>query len=74
MTRVHLRIGKSGITDGIIEELNHQFEHSDPLTIKFLKNFREAHDRKTAAQELAQRTHSTVKRFVGGTLILTRNH
>jgi len=74
MTIVHLRVGKAGITESLIEEIKKQILESDPLTIKFMQNFRESHDRKQAAQEIADKTGFKIKKFVGGTLTLTRKH
>lgn len=71
---VHLQVGKNGITDGVIDDLNNKFEDTDPLVVKMNSAFTDTHDRKAAAQELADKTKSTVESLVGGTVILTRKH
>lgn len=71
-TAIHLRIGKSGITEGLIEEIKHQIRRNDPLAIKLLKSFRDAEDRKQAAQSLADATGTHVKSLRGGILLLSR--
>ncbi len=74
MTIVHIRVGKAGITQGLIDEIQRQIIDTDPLTVKMMQNFRETQDRKQAAQELADKTETRIQKFVGGTLILTRKH
>lgn len=74
MSIVHLRVGKAGITPELLEEIERQITASDPLTIKLMQSFRQAHDRKQAAQEIAEKTRTRIHKFVGGTLILTRKH
>lgn len=71
---VHLQLGKAGITQGVIDELNNKLEHTDPVVVKMNQGFREANDRKEAATTLAEQTSSRQQSLVGGTLILTRKH
>ncbi len=72
MDTVHLRVGKNGITEGLLEEIRSQLQRTDPLTIRLLPSFCEGNDRKAAAQDIASRTKSRVLKLTGGTLLLTR--
>ena len=72
--KIHLQIGKNGVTPGLIVELNNKLMQTDPVVIKLLKSFRENNDRKVAAQELADKTNSRIQKIVGGTVTLTRKH
>ena len=69
---VHLKIGKNGITEGIITDITEKFKTNKELVIKMNQAFRDSNDRKQAAQDLAKQTNSTVSSLVGGTLILKR--
>jgi RNA-binding protein YhbY len=69
---VHLQLGKSGITDGVVIDINDKFRQQDPLVIKMNRTFKDMFDRKEEADRLAALTKSNVKSLVGGTLILTR--
>ena len=71
---VHLQLGKAGITQGVIDELNTKLENTDPVVVKMNQGFRESNDRKEAAATLAEQTNSRQQSLVGGTLILTRKH
>ncbi len=67
-----LRLGKRGIDDKIIEEIQLHLKKRKLIKIKFLKAFMENYNRRTIGDEIAKRTHSRVILQVGGVLVLFR--
>lgn len=67
-----LNIGKNGITDTLIEELNKQIKANRLVKVKVLKSAEEGKDLKTIADELAEATRSTVIDIRGRTVALYR--
>ncbi len=67
-----LRIGKKGITLGIIQEINNQLKSRGIIKIKVLKNFIEEFNIsvKAVAEELSKRTNSKILEIRGKTFIL----
>jgi len=65
-----MRIGKSGITDHIIEDLKIHLKKRKLIKVKFLKSGIEGKDRKKLAEELASKTDSTVIQQVGFVVVL----
>ncbi|MEE9524990.1 MAG: YhbY family RNA-binding protein [Candidatus Woesearchaeota archaeon] len=64
-----LRIGKSGVTDGIIEEIKRQLRKRKLIKIKFLKSAIEG-SKKEFAEEIAERTRSELIHQVGFVIVL----
>lgn len=67
-----LNIGKNGITDTLIEELNKQIKANRLVKVKILKSAEEGKDLKVIADELAEATRSTVIDIRGRTVALYR--
>lgn len=67
-----LNIGKNGITDTLIEELNKQIKANRLVKVKVLKSAEEGKDLKTIADELAEATRSTMIDVRGRTVVLYR--
>jgi RNA-binding protein len=67
-----LNIGKNGITDNLIEELNKQIKANRLVKVKVLKSAEEGKDLKTIADELAEATRSTLIDVRGRTVVLYR--
>ncbi len=67
-----LNIGKNGITDTLIEELNKQIKANRLVKVKVLKSAEEGKDLKTIADELAEATRSTLIDVRGRTVVLYR--
>jgi len=65
-----LRIGKSGLTEGTINEIKRQLEKNKLIKIKLLKAALEDKDRKTLAKEIAQKTNSELIHQVGFIVVL----
>ncbi len=67
-----LNIGKSGVTDSLIEELLRQLKQNKLVKVKILKSALEDMDRKTIAEELAKRTGSKLIEIRGSSTVLYR--
>lgn len=69
-----LNIGKHGITEGVIAQLERDFTTKELLKVKVLRTFLEASGKKTReiAADLAQMTGSSVVQVVGHTLTLRK--
>ncbi len=67
-----LNIGKNGVTDTLIEELNKQIKASRLVKVKVLKSAEEGKDLKVIAEEIAAATRSTVIEVRGRTVVLYR--
>ncbi|AKB52617.1 RNA-binding protein YhbY [Methanosarcina barkeri str. Wiesmoor] len=67
-----LNIGKNGITDTLIEELNKQIKANRLVKIRVLKSAEEGKDLKAIAEEIAAATRSTVIEVRGRTVVLYR--
>jgi len=67
-----LNIGKNGITETLIEELNKQIKANRLVKVKVLKSAEEGKDLKTIADELAEATRSTLIDVRGRTVVLYR--
>jgi RNA-binding protein len=65
-----LNIGKNGITDTVIEELNKQIKANRLVKVKVLKSAEEGKDIKTIAEEIAGATKSTLIEVRGRTVVL----
>ncbi|MGB9929055.1 MAG: YhbY family RNA-binding protein [Methanosarcina sp.] len=67
-----LNIGKNGVTDTLIEELNKQIKARRLVKVRVLKSAEEEKDIKTIADEIAQATRSTLIEVRGRTVVLYR--
>ncbi len=67
-----LNIGKNGVTDTLIEELNKQIKANRLVKVKVLKSAEEGKDLKAIAEEIAAATRSTVIEVRGRTVVLYR--
>ncbi len=65
-------VGKSGLTDNLIEELFEQLKKNHLVKIKMLRSARYEHPRKELAALLAQRTHAVLVEVRGNTAVLYR--
>ena len=68
-----VRIGKSGLTESIINEIKIQLEKKNLVKVKFLKAFIQGRDKKELAMELAEKTGSTLIDKVGFVAVLCKN-
>jgi RNA-binding protein len=67
-----LNIGKNGITDALIEELNKQIKANRLVKVRVLKSAEEGKDIKTIANEIAEATKSTLIEVKGRAVVLYR--
>ncbi|HIH74648.1 MAG TPA: YhbY family RNA-binding protein [Methanosarcina sp.] len=67
-----LNVGKNGVTDTLIEELNKQIKANRLVKVKVLKSAEEGKDLKAIADELAEATRSTLIDVRGRTVVLYR--
>ena len=67
-----LNIGKNGVTDTLIEELNKQIKANRLVKVRVLKSAEEGKDVKVIAEEIADATRSTLIEVRGRTVVLYR--
>jgi RNA-binding protein len=67
-----LNIGKNGVTDTLVEELNKQIKANRLVKVRVLKSAEEGKDLKAIAEEIAAATRSTVIEVRGRTVVLYR--
>lgn len=67
-----LNIGKNGVTDTLIEELNKQIKANRLVKVKVLKSAEEGKELKVIAEEIAEATRSTLIEVRGRTIVLYR--
>ena len=65
-----IRIGKSGITEGVVKEIKKQLGRKKLIKIKCLKSFIAKKDKKAVAAELAEKTGSEIIHQVGFVIVL----
>lgn len=67
-----LRIGKNGLTNGVIGEIKLQLKKNRLIKIKLLKSFIQDKDKKELVKEISELTNSEIIEFVGFTLTLNK--
>lgn len=67
-----LNIGKNGVTDTLIEELNKQIKANRLVKVRVLKSAEEGKDLNAIAEEIAASTRSTLIEIRGRTVVLYR--
>jgi RNA-binding protein len=67
-----LNIGKNGVTETLIEELNKQMKVNRLVKVRILKSAEEGKDVKVIAEEIAKATRSTLIEVRGRTVVLYR--
>lgn len=65
-----LRIGKNGLTDGVVEELNKLLEKHALIKVKILKSALENDTKAFFFQQLATQTHSSLVDKIGLVAVL----
>ncbi|MDO8741361.1 MAG: YhbY family RNA-binding protein [Candidatus Woesearchaeota archaeon] len=64
------RIGKNGLTKGIIAEIKRQLKDKKIIKVKLLKSFIAGKDKKSIAKEIAEKTSSEIMQIIGFTITL----
>ncbi len=74
MKVVKINIGKNGITENVIREINFQLEKHGIVKVKMLKNFRMSSKKhkKELAQEIASKVNGKLVDFRGFVLTFKR--
>ncbi len=67
-----LNIGKNGVTESLIEELNNKLKVNRLVKVRVLKSAEDEKDLKTIADEIAVSTRSTLIDVRGRTVVLYR--
>ncbi|MBI2130020.1 YhbY family RNA-binding protein [Candidatus Woesearchaeota archaeon] len=67
-----VRIGKNGLTEGIMNEIKRQLKDKKLIKVKMLKPFIADKDKKNAAKELAEKTGSEIVQIAGFTVTLCK--
>jgi len=67
-----LNIGKNGVTDALIEELNKQIKANRLVKVRVLKSAEDGKDLKDIAEEIAAATRSNLIEVRGRTVVLYR--
>jgi len=65
-----LRIGKNGLTDGVIAEIEKLLKKKKLIKIKLLRNFMEDKNKKEVAHLLSEQTSSEVIDLIGNVVVL----
>jgi len=69
-----LRIGKAGLTEGVIEEVKKQLKQREEMKIRFTKGALENMNRKDLAKKIAQKVGCSVVNIVGFTVVLSTKY
>ena len=67
-----VRIGKNGLTEGMISEIKRILMKKRIVKIKMLRQFFEGKDKKDLASDIAEKTNSILVESIGNTLVLCR--
>ena len=65
-----IRIGKGGVTDGILDEIRKQLDKHGVVKIKMLGAFTDSNDRKGVARDLATKVGAKLMHAIGGVVVL----
>jgi RNA-binding protein len=65
-----LRLGKNGITDNILSEIETHLKKRKLIKLKMVKGFLEENDRKKTAQKIAEQTGSQLIEQTGFVIVL----
>lgn len=69
---VTFKVGKEGLTEGVLNQLKEQFKKQKMIKIKLSPTFMSGKDKKAMAQELANATNTTVIQQVGFVVVLAK--
>jgi len=68
-----LRIGKLGLSDSAVNELNNLLKKRKLVKIKLLPSYLDGKNRKEAVEQIAQRTNSELIESIGNVAVLYRS-
>ena len=67
-----VHIGKSGLTEGIINEIKKQIKTKRTIKVKMLRGFIAGKDKKKAVEEIVAKTNTKLVHKVGFVVTLTK--
>ena len=67
-----VRIGKNGITSGLVEEIKKQLKKKKKVKVKMLGSFVKGKNRKEIADEVALKTNSKLINMAGFVFVLKK--
>jgi RNA-binding protein len=67
-----VRIGKSGLSDSVVEEIKKHIKQKGLVKVKMLRSFVGSNDKKALAEEIAEKTGSTLVGRIGFAVVLAR--
>ena len=65
-----LQIGKNGLTEHVLKEIELTLKKRKTIKLKMLKSFVQDRDRKELAKDIAMKTGSKLEQVVGFTFVL----
>lgn len=65
-----VRVGKNGLTTGILEEISRQLEKHKLIKIKLLKAFIDEHDKNEAGAMIAKKCNGEILQVIGNIIVL----
>ena len=68
-----IKIGKNGLTDNIIEDIKNHLKKRKLIKVKLLRTFIGEKDKKQIAQEIADKTDSTIIQQIGFVVVLNKD-
>jgi len=67
-----VRIGKSGVTESVLKEIDRMLKDREIVKVKLLKSVRKTGDRRTIAAQVAEKLGAKLLGVRGGTFVLYR--
>lgn len=67
-----LQVGKAGLTEAVVAEIEARLKRDRLLKIRLLRSATESGDRKEIGKELAERAHAVLVEVRGNTVVLYR--
>jgi len=67
-----MQVGKSGITQGLVDELKLQLKAKKMIKVKFMKSFIEGIDKKAVARDLARKLDAVLIQQIGGVVVFAK--
>ncbi|MBC7110203.1 MAG: YhbY family RNA-binding protein [Archaeoglobi archaeon] len=71
-SKPHVQIGKSGLTEGVIEEIKRQLEDKKVIKIRFMRSITKERDVEELVREIAIRTGCEIEDVRGRTAVIKK--
>jgi len=68
-----IRVGKAGITPGVLEEIKKQLDKHNVVKIKMLATFDPDLSKKEFAQSIATKVGAKLEHCIGGIIVLSKS-